>query len=165
MHLATAIKAIPVQQQHLQLLLCLIFRVTDIGHLLHKIKLMLCCCCYLCKVNIGVMLPESTLGPLGGGWQLHVGCEQLPCQSGYTPARSPSCLCMWPNCLCVAKLSLHVANYEFQVYHQSILFGLCYLLLKLMKSGPISRQLDSWSPARSTARNKITRTAQAHRST
>ena len=60
---------------------------------------MLCSSCYLCKVNIGVLLPEATLVPLGGGegWTGHSMQDASNCPaSQVTPLQA-------------AKLSWHVA--------------------------------------------------------
>ena len=60
---------------------------------------MLCCCCYLCKVNIGILLPEPTLVPLGGGkgW------------TGYSVQDASNCPASEGTSLQEAKLSLQVA--------------------------------------------------------
>ncbi len=60
---------------------------------------MLCCCCYLCKVNIGVLLPEATLVPLGDGkgW------------TGYSMQDASNCPASQATPLQEAKLSLHDA--------------------------------------------------------
>ena len=68
--------------------------------LLHKVEFMLCRCCYLCKVDIGVLLPESTLVPpgCGKGWTGHSMQDTSGCPATQiTPLQA-------------AKLSRHVAS-------------------------------------------------------
>ena len=102
---------------------------------------MLCCCCYLCKVNIGVLLPESTLVPLGGGkgW------------AGYSMQDASNCPASQDTPLQEAKLSLHVASFlalSGVTQLNPLLDPVFLLLLMLVDSGHISQQLDRRSPAR-----------------
>lgn len=91
--LATAIKAVmfrPSGRQTLGSRLAL----------LHKVQFTLCRCCYLCKVDIGVLMPESTLAPLGcgKGW------------TGHSMQDASSCPASQVAPLYAAKMSWHVAS-------------------------------------------------------
>ena len=68
--------------------------------LLHKVEFMLCRCCYLRKVDIGVLLPESTLIPLGcgKGW------------TGHSMQDASSCPASQVTPLQATKVSRHVAS-------------------------------------------------------
>ncbi len=68
--------------------------------LLHKVEFMLCRYCYLCEVDIGILLPESTLVPLGcgKGW------------TGHSMQDASSCSASQVTPLQAAKLCRHVAS-------------------------------------------------------
>ena len=111
--------------------------------LLHQVEFMLCRCRYLCKVDIGILLPESTLVPLGcwKGW------------AGHSMQDASSCPASQVTPLQAAKLSRHVASpcgtLRYNATHALFctLFSCCLMLR--------DSRLISWSPARSTAMREV----------